>query len=279
MTLVSIGMPVYNGAKYLPEALSALSAQDFPDMEALVSDNASTDETPDILSAFAARDPRIRWHRQDTNIGPVRNYDWVLHNTKGPWFAFAAHDDGWSPNYVSALHGVIAARPGTLLAAPRVVMMDTGGKHGRAHPFPEEINAAPKLKRAILGLRHASASWFHGIAERAAFTKAWENSRRFGHVWGFDPLVVLPFLLAGATGGSNEAVFYRRETGLSDEKYRPRAARDQWAVYRDFTREALWALRDAPLSPAERALLLPHLFFYLKHGGKIRRILRAALRP
>ena len=66
---VSIGMPIYNGERYLRSALDSLLAQTFEAFEIIISDNASTDATPAICSAYAAKDPRIRYYRNERNIG------------------------------------------------------------------------------------------------------------------------------------------------------------------------------------------------------------------
>ena len=75
---VSIGIPVYNGENYLAEALDSLLRQSFGDFELLISDNASTDRTQEICRAYAARDARIRYVRQDRNIGAGPNHNRVL---------------------------------------------------------------------------------------------------------------------------------------------------------------------------------------------------------
>ena len=70
---MSIGLAVYNGEKYLAEAIESLLAQTFRDFELIISDNASTDGTAEICERYAARDPRIRYSRNTTNIGGANN--------------------------------------------------------------------------------------------------------------------------------------------------------------------------------------------------------------
>src|SRR5262245_11232182 len=76
---VSIGMPVYNADKFLPEALQSLVNQSFADFEIVISDNASTDRTEEICRSYAQRDQRIRYFRNTTNIGVFRNFNQVFH--------------------------------------------------------------------------------------------------------------------------------------------------------------------------------------------------------
>src|ERR1017187_2035195 len=90
---VSIGMPVYNGEEYIRRALDSLLAQTFTDFELIISDNASSDATPEICTAYAKADLRIRHVRQQTNMGPSRNFSFLAKEARGKYFMWAAHDD------------------------------------------------------------------------------------------------------------------------------------------------------------------------------------------
>lgn len=98
---VSIGMPVYNGEKFIRKALDSLLAQTFIDFELIISDNASTDGTPDICAEYANRDKRIRYIRQKQNYGAIWNWNYVLRQATGEYFMWAAHDDTRSPDCLS----------------------------------------------------------------------------------------------------------------------------------------------------------------------------------
>jgi glycosyltransferase involved in cell wall biosynthesis len=97
---VSIGMPVYNGAQYIREALDSLLAQTFTDFELIISDNASTDNTQAICEEYARRDSRIRYVRQSENIGATSNFSFVLNQARSDLFMWAAHDDLWAPDFL-----------------------------------------------------------------------------------------------------------------------------------------------------------------------------------
>ena len=97
---VSIGMPVYNGAQYIREALDSLLGQTFTDFELIISDNASTDDTQAICEEYAARDNRITYSRQSANIGAAANFQFVLDKAKAEIFMWAAHDDLWAGDYL-----------------------------------------------------------------------------------------------------------------------------------------------------------------------------------
>jgi glycosyltransferase involved in cell wall biosynthesis len=90
---ISVGLPVYNGGKYLVNTLTRLLGQDFEDFELIICDNASTDETPEICQTFAARDFRIRYHRNSRNIGLAANNNRTFELSRGEFFKWVAHDD------------------------------------------------------------------------------------------------------------------------------------------------------------------------------------------
>jgi glycosyltransferase involved in cell wall biosynthesis len=92
---ISIGMPVYNGTKFIREALDSLLVQTFTDFELIISDNTSTDATEAICREYAAKDERIRYVRQAKNLGLVANFKFVLDESVGEYFMWAAHDDRW----------------------------------------------------------------------------------------------------------------------------------------------------------------------------------------
>ena len=90
---LSIGIPVYNGESFLAQALDSLLAQTFHDFEIVISDNASTDRTPEICHAYVQRDPRVRYVRNPLNLGSVPNFNRVFEPSTAPLFKWAAHDD------------------------------------------------------------------------------------------------------------------------------------------------------------------------------------------
>lgn len=99
--VVSIGLPVFNGADFLSEALDSILAQELGDFELIISDNASTDGTAEICSEYAARDSRISYTRQSENLGAAKNYNFVFQAASAKYFKWAAHDDLLKPQFLS----------------------------------------------------------------------------------------------------------------------------------------------------------------------------------
>lgn len=105
--LVSIGMPIYNGERFIREALDSLLSQTFTDFELIISDNASTDSTEAICRNYVARDSRIRYIRQQKNLGALSNFQFVLNEARGEYFMWAACDDKWDKNWIMYLYNRI----------------------------------------------------------------------------------------------------------------------------------------------------------------------------
>ena len=101
--LVSIGLPVFNGERFLRKALDSLLAQEFADFEIIISDNASTDMTGKICKEYTARDSRIRYIRQTENMGGIFNFNFVLREAHGEYFMWAAADDQWATDFIHSL--------------------------------------------------------------------------------------------------------------------------------------------------------------------------------
>lgn len=124
---VSIGLPVYNGERYLAEALDSLVAQTYTDFEIVISDNASTDRTEEICRALAASDARVRYLRADVNRGGTWNFNRVVELSQGRYFRWAAHDDVVAPTYLERCVEVLDSDPRVALAHTEVELIDGDG--------------------------------------------------------------------------------------------------------------------------------------------------------
>ena len=100
---VSIGVPLYNGEDFIEEALDSLLSQTFVDFEIIVSDNCSNDLSVSIIESYIAKDTRVSLYRQEHNIGPSKNFEFVLNKARGKYFMWAAHDDVWAANWLQVL--------------------------------------------------------------------------------------------------------------------------------------------------------------------------------
>ena len=122
--LVSVGMPVFNGEKYIREALDSLLVQTFTDFELIISDNASTDNTEAICKEYVNKDARIRYVRQPENRGGAANFRFVLDEADGEYFMFMAHDDIRELTWIEKAVDFLVLNPSTILCASDVMVMD-----------------------------------------------------------------------------------------------------------------------------------------------------------
>jgi len=99
--LVSIGLPVRNGSNHLEEAIISLISQNYKNIEIIISNNDSTDETELICEKYIKLDKRIRYFKQNTMLSAFDNFQFVLKQASGQFFMWAAHDDIRENNYIS----------------------------------------------------------------------------------------------------------------------------------------------------------------------------------
>jgi glycosyltransferase involved in cell wall biosynthesis len=137
MAIVSVGVPVYNGENYLAEALDSLLAQSLNDFEIVISDNASTDRTPEICRRYQEKDRRVRYFRNQQNIGAALNFNRVVELSGAPLFHGGACDDLYHPMFLERCVDALHRDPGLILSYARTKMID---ETGRTLPFDRERN-------------------------------------------------------------------------------------------------------------------------------------------
>lgn len=114
--LVSLLIPTYNNGRTVADSIASCMSQTFPDIEILLYDEASRDNTREILAAAAARDSRVQVTTSDSNSGPVRAWRKLLHAARGRWSTFVWSDDLLMPRYVETLVGTLEKNPPHLIA-------------------------------------------------------------------------------------------------------------------------------------------------------------------
>ncbi len=140
---VTIGLPVYNGERYLAETLDSLLAQTFTNFEIIISDNASTDGTENICREYAHRDDRIAYHRNAVNLGASENYNIVFHLARGQYFKWAAADDLIAQEFLARCVQVLEDDPQTVLSYSLTAEIDGHGHILREFPSKSK-SASPK---------------------------------------------------------------------------------------------------------------------------------------
>ena len=142
MPLVSICIPTYNHARFLRDAIVSASAQRFDDLEIVVVDNASMDETPEIAAEAASRDSRIRYFRHPQNIGLIGNFDACMRLASGQYIKFLCSDDVLESDCVPVMAEVLDSNPRVSIVACARTITDVNLaalRIVRARPVPTRI--------------------------------------------------------------------------------------------------------------------------------------------
>jgi glycosyltransferase involved in cell wall biosynthesis len=210
---VTIGLPVYNGANYLAEALESVLAQSYGDYEVLVADNASDDATEEICRAFAERDARVIYHRHETNLGAAYNYNFCVHQARGRFFKWLAHDDLIHRDFLKHCMALDALRPeGVAAFVPRVCWIDADGQVQRYYEPPRDWDGRSVVSRVrcLLGDRE----WSYLVHPYPIFsllrTDLLRRTELIRAFYSADKLTVFQLALEGDLVDIPEYLIYRR---------------------------------------------------------------------
>jgi FkbM family methyltransferase len=220
---VSIGMPVYNGADYIEQAIDSLLGQIYQDFELIISDNCSTDATYEICLRYAAKDSRIKLYRNEENLGALSNFSKVLELARADYFMWAAHDDLWEPAYLSTLVDILNKDEQVVLAFVMFNSIDLTSQEVKTYPYILDLPADDICQRLSNYLNQpetlGKANSFYGLMRKQFTKEAFvRNSYLFeSNVWASDMLFVFQMLSLGKFAVAPEILFHKRiiSTALS----------------------------------------------------------------
>jgi glycosyltransferase involved in cell wall biosynthesis len=263
--LVSVGVPVYNGEQYLAAALDSLLAQDLEDFEVVICDNASQDATREVARAYAARDPRIHYHRNPRNLGLAGNFNRTFELAGGKYFKWWAHDD-WHPrDLLWRCTEVLEQDPAAVLCASAVAVMDDDGEiFEEWHPEVDLRSPGPQVRfhRLIwsLGETHPLFSVMRSDALR--------RTPLYRPYVGADRVLLAQLLLMGPFWQLPEILHHYRQARMRPGPRPASSSRPSQAVILDPANEGKLASRTwrlcyehlrlvarAPLTPRHRLWL------------------------
>jgi len=274
---VSIGLPVRNGERYIRQAIDSLLSQTLGDLELIISDNASVDATRLICQDYAARDPRVNYHRNATNVGPAENFNRCFHLARAPYFKWAAHDDVCLPSYLAKCVAVLDADATVVNCHTRTRVIDENGAPVRDYEVRLRTDAPQPHVRfgSLINVRHRRHVGYEifGVMRRDALARVPEQGA-YAHA---DRVLLARLCLVGRFHEVDEPLFLARRHASQSMAYqgggglRARLARvlgpgplppPEWwdaslagrVTFPDWNllRLYLASVRDAPLSPAER---------------------------
>jgi glycosyltransferase involved in cell wall biosynthesis len=239
MSKVFIGLPVYDGETYLAGALESLLAQTFGDFTVLVSDNASVDATGEIGRAFAARDPRVIYHRHATNLGAAPNFNFCLERANGTFFKWMAHDDVCEPAYLERCVAFLDADPGAVLCHARVRHIDAEGRAGDVYKREWTFNDPDPVVRfaRAMALDHSCVTVFGVIR-----LETLRRTAAIAPFVGSDRPLLAELALYGRLEYVPEELFLWRDHPDRSVKLLDRRARLAWF---DAEANGIWASRYA----------------------------------
>lgn len=216
---VSIGLPVFNGEHSLGSALDSLLAQTAGDFELIISDNASTDQTESLCRAYAKRDGRIRYFRQDVNLGAEANFLYVLERATGKYFMWAAADDIRSPDFIALNLEFLENHPDYVCSISPVRFEGRDFDELQMGDRSLDDDRFDLRIRRFFGPWHANGAFYSLMRTEAIKKCEWVGARFLGADWA----VVLylarqgklnrleqGWLELGIKGASNSGGFFRR---------------------------------------------------------------------
>lgn len=218
-SLVTIGIPAYNRAEYLREALDSLVAQSYSNLEILVSDDASTDETPRVCEEYVRKDRRIQCFRQSRTLGIAGNHNFLLERANGKYFVWACDDDLRHQDFVKTLANLLSEYPdavGAMCGVRHIV----GGVHriveGSQRFDNERSSYDYLLNYSWVGDYQPISGMFVTEALRKAGGYH-ADSRPFFHA--SDYLTILRLALQGKVVYTGEPMFFKRDTGAAHSAF------------------------------------------------------------
>lgn len=224
---VSIGMPVYNGERFVAEAIDSVLQQTYSDFELIICDNASTDRTEEICRAYASKDPRVRYYRNSQNIGAGGNVQRVFELSNAPYFKWAFHDDICGPRFLEKCVPVLDQCPNVVLCHPRSAFIDEHGKFLREHTVTCNLRSASPSDRARQYLLESTSAYHpvFGLIRKIAL----EKTSLIAPYINSDLVLILQLALLGEIYEvSDQLVFFRDHSGRTNRRFQTYAEMVSW---------------------------------------------------
>jgi glycosyltransferase involved in cell wall biosynthesis len=269
---VSIGFPVYNGERFLKQALDSLLQQTYADFELIVSDNASSDKTAEICAAYAAGDSRIRYYRNSENIGVDRNFNRTFQLSKGEYFRWSAADDVCARELLERSVEALDADQSVVLCYPKSRYIDDHMNAMRDYEDGLNLSFTEPNKRFAMFLRNVDmCNAVFGLIRSDVLRR----TGLFGTYSDSDFVFLGEVALHGRFLEMPETLFFRRiHPGIAVRKYPTAQERmvmsepalagrlsfPHWKVVAGF----LSAIHRAPLTWRERLLCYGRTHIWLR---------------
>jgi glycosyltransferase involved in cell wall biosynthesis len=256
MPAVSICIPTYNHARFLKDAVASATAQRYADLEILIVDNASQDETPEIAAQLASKDARIKYLRHPENVGLIRNFDACLQIAQGRYIKYLCSDDVLEPECVARMAEVLDAQPEVAVVACARTMTDVDLNPLRVVTARAVACRVPSLEMisecfflgnkigeptAVMFRRADAARGFRLSYQQLVDLEMWFHLMQSGDIY------VLPGPLCRVRQHQNQATWGNDRDGkiVADRRLLYAEFADLVASYATLPRRLLWDVRMA----------------------------------
>ena len=204
---LTLGLPVYNGERFLAASLDSLLAQTFRDFELIISDNASTDRTGEIARQYAVMDPRVRYIHHSANRGSSFNHNFVIEQARGEFFKWVSDDDTYAPDLLERCMDALELRPEIALAHAWTAYLDDEGcvTHKEDYPLTTDVADPVERFRSILYL--PGGDDIYGIIRMSVLRQV----AGFGSYHWADRPFVAELALHGPFHNVPEFLYFRRD--------------------------------------------------------------------
>jgi glycosyltransferase involved in cell wall biosynthesis len=192
--LVSIGVPVFNAERYLRAALDSLIAQTYPNLEIVIADDASSDQTQLICEEYAGKDQRIRYVRNRANLGAAANFNRTFELSHGEFFMWAAFDDLRHPEYVSRCTTALVRAPSAVMCCTDVSIIDEDGSQFSEGSYVTKRPAGPCVTQRIDAVTSVT-NWVdvYSLIRRSSLAR----TRGLLPIFGGDVVLIMELCLEG----------------------------------------------------------------------------------
>lgn len=215
---VSIGLPVYNGENFLKYALDSLLSQTFRDFEIIISDNASTDNTPKICQEYVLKDKRIRYIRQNNNMGALWNFNFVLKQSNKEYFIWVSSDDKLHPEFLEKNIDILEKNKNVVCSIGDVIYSDVINYEFKLNNDTKKIFRQKYVKstygtyesKVRTYLKFFQASMIYGLYRRDKLQKSITINKIF---LAFDLSIILNVLKYGDFHVIDENLLHRYNKG------------------------------------------------------------------
>lgn len=226
MPVITVGMPIYNGERFVEASIQSVLAQTFDDFELCIADNASTDRSGDICQDYAASDPRIRYWRNPTNIGAAANYNRLLAEAKSPYFRWSNADDLLAPTLHEKCLSALQSNPVAVLAAGRTAFIDDEGRQTQEYDDQLHlVQSCPSERLRMFLAKVGLTNVIYGLMRADALGRT--DLMGDGSIPAADTVMMGQLAIQGMFLQIDEVLFYRRMHADSSSANRADVSRQE----------------------------------------------------